>query len=194
MRTLYGLSYSGWTEKARWALDHHRVAYRYHEHLPLLGEPLLRWRTPRGTRPAVPLLIDDGEAFPGSFTIARRAEELGQGEPLFSAADLPAIQRWEADSEQVLSAARARVVARLIQNPQAQAESLPAFLPSGSGRCWRPPRSWARASWPASTTRRVTRRSRFATPSSPRWSGCASHCEASRTCSATSATRTSRPH
>ncbi len=131
MRTLYGLSYSPWTEKARWALDHHRVAYRYREHLPLIGEPLLRWRTPRGTRPAVPLLIDDGEAFPGSFTIARRAEELGQGEPLFSAADLPAIQRWEADSEQVLSAARARVVARLIRNPQAQAESLPAFLPSG---------------------------------------------------------------
>ncbi|NVJ09519.1 glutathione S-transferase N-terminal domain-containing protein [Myxococcus sp. AM001] len=131
MRTLYGLSYSPWTEKARWALDHHRVAYRYREHLPLIGEPLLRWRTPRGVRPAVPLLIDEGEAFPGSFVIARRAEELGQGEPLFPAADLPVIQRWDDDSEQGLAAARVRVVAALLENRQAQMESLPSFLPEG---------------------------------------------------------------
>ncbi|WP_426755386.1 glutathione S-transferase family protein [Myxococcus sp. Y35] len=131
MRTLYGLSYSGWTEKARWALDHHRVAYRYREHLPLIGEPVLRWRTPRGARPSVPLLFDEGEAFSGSFAIARRAEELGQGEPLFSAQDLPSIERWEADSEQVLCVARAKVVAGLLHNRQAQAESLPAFLPEG---------------------------------------------------------------
>ncbi|MFP2956658.1 glutathione S-transferase family protein [Myxococcus sp. 1LA] len=131
MRTLYGLSYSPWTEKARWALDHHGVAYRYREHLPLIGEPLLRWRTPRGVRPAVPLFIDEGEAFPGSFVIARRAEELGQGEPLFPAADLPVIQRWEDESDQVLSAARAKVVAALLENRQAQVESLPGFLPTG---------------------------------------------------------------
>ncbi|WP_171441117.1 glutathione S-transferase family protein [Myxococcus xanthus] len=131
MRTLHGLSYSPWTEKTRWALDHHRVAYRYREHLPLIGEPLLRWRTPRGVRPAVPLLIDEGEAFPGSFVIARRAEELGQGEPLFPATDLPVIQRWEDDSEQVLSVARAKVVAALLESRQAQVESLPAFLPAG---------------------------------------------------------------
>ncbi|ATB50826.1 glutathione S-transferase family protein [Corallococcus macrosporus] len=131
MRTLHGISYSPWTEKARWALDHHGVAYRYREHLPLIGEPLLRWRTPRGVKPAVPLLIDDGEPFAGSFVIARRAEELGQGAPLFPAADLPVIQRWEEESDQVLSAARAKVVAALLESRQAQADSLPAFLPVG---------------------------------------------------------------
>ena len=42
--TLYGVGYSPWTERARWALDHHRIAYRYREHLPMLGEPMLRRR------------------------------------------------------------------------------------------------------------------------------------------------------
>ena len=43
-RTLYGLSLSPWTERARWALDHHGVAYDYHEHVPMLGEVLLRMK------------------------------------------------------------------------------------------------------------------------------------------------------
>lgn len=129
MRKLVGLGYSPWTEKARWALDHHRVSYQYHEHIPLIGEPLLRWHTPRGMRPSVPLLLDEPGPLPGSFAIARRAEELGQGEPLFPAGAAENIARWEDMSEQVLRVARAYVVARMPRYRQAQEEGLPAALP-----------------------------------------------------------------
>ncbi|NMO15556.1 glutathione S-transferase family protein [Pyxidicoccus fallax] len=130
MRTLYGLGYSGWTEKARWALDHHRVTYRYREHMPLIGEPVLRWRTARGVRPSVPLLLDEEGSITGSFHIAKRAEAVGQGEPLFppDAEDLNV--RWEETGERVLGVARAHVVVGLLQNRRAQEESLPAFVPS----------------------------------------------------------------
>lgn len=129
MRTLYGMGYSGWTEKARWALDHHRVPYRYREHMPLLGEPLLRWRTPRGVHPSVPMLLDEAGATTGSMRIAQRAEGLGQGERLFPSEALERIQRWEALSDKVLGVARANVVQRLQHHRQAQRESLPGFLP-----------------------------------------------------------------
>ena len=38
MNELYGLSYSPWTEKARWALLHHRILFRYVEHAPMRDE------------------------------------------------------------------------------------------------------------------------------------------------------------
>lgn len=129
MRTLYGMHYSGWTEKARWALDHHRVDYRYREHMPLIGELALRWRTPKGTHPSVPLFVEEDVATTGSFSIARRAEALGQGAALFPDSAMAAIQRWEALSDQVLGIARSSVVSRLARHPRAQAESLPSFIP-----------------------------------------------------------------
>jgi glutathione S-transferase len=88
MRTLYGLSQSPWTEKARWALDHHSVAYRYHEHVPVLGELLLRAKArsrPRGTKASVPLLTDGDAVLCSSLAIARHAESIGRGDPLASA-------------------------------------------------------------------------------------------------------------
>ena len=39
---LIGIGYSPWTEKARWALDHHGIDYRYSEHLILFGMLPLR--------------------------------------------------------------------------------------------------------------------------------------------------------
>ncbi|MFP2927312.1 glutathione S-transferase family protein [Pyxidicoccus sp. 3LG] len=129
MRTLYGLGYSGWTEKARWALEHHRVPHRYREHTPLLGEPALRWRTQKGVKPSVPLLVDEDGAITGSFFIAQRAEALGQGAPLFPPDATETIARWEDTSERVLHVGRAQVVAGLAHNRKAQLESLPAFLP-----------------------------------------------------------------
>ena len=68
MRTLYGLTQSAWTEKARWALEHHGIAYRYHEHVPVLGEVLLRLKArPRdadaeATSVMSPALVRPGDA------------------------------------------------------------------------------------------------------------------------------------
>ncbi|WP_239014942.1 glutathione S-transferase N-terminal domain-containing protein [Archangium violaceum] len=72
MRTLVGLGYSGWTEKARWAMDHHRLAYQYSEHIPLLGELRLRRHAPPGGRGTVPLLVEDSGITMGSYAIAQR--------------------------------------------------------------------------------------------------------------------------
>ena len=41
---LVSLSYSPWSEKARWALDHHGIEYRNIAYTPMLGVPRLRMR------------------------------------------------------------------------------------------------------------------------------------------------------
>ncbi|WNG43635.1 glutathione S-transferase [Archangium minus] len=130
MRTLVGLGYSGWTEKARWAMDHHRLAYQYREHIPLLGELRLRRHAPPGGRGTVPLLLEDSGATMGSYAIAQRAEREGQGTPLFPATSLPEIEQWEQRSDAILRVGRAYMVQRLMQFPEAQVESLPSFVPA----------------------------------------------------------------
>jgi glutathione S-transferase len=130
--TLWGLSVSPWTEKARWALDHHEVAYRYREHTPLLGEPALRWRTrgrARGTQATVPLLIDGRERIGDSHAIALHAERRGQGEPLFPGEHREAIAAWQRDSEATMHAARVLVAQALLENHNAQVEMLPPQIP-----------------------------------------------------------------
>jgi glutathione S-transferase len=130
MRTLVGLTSSGWTEKARWALDHHRVAYRYEEYMPFVKERWLRKQVPQGTKASVPLLMDPPTpGLPGSFAIAKRSEELGQGTPLFPAKHADAIARWNDVSEEVLNVARAYSMPRMLSSSAAQAEALPKALP-----------------------------------------------------------------
>lgn len=132
MRTLYGLSQSAWTEKARWALDHHSVAYRYHEHVPLLGELFLRAKArsrPKGTKASVPLLADGDAAYCGSLAVARHADSIGRGEPLFPADRDHDVVRWAELSDRAIAAGRARVLAGLRVNRQAQREALPPFIP-----------------------------------------------------------------
>jgi glutathione S-transferase len=129
-RTLFGLRTSPWTERACWALDHHAVAYDYHEHVPFLGELLLR-RKAGVKHPTVPLLADGDEAIMGSAAIARRADAIGAGSPLFpkAEADAAAAERWIEVSEQILGVARGWALRRLRESPGACAEALPAFMP-----------------------------------------------------------------
>lgn len=143
--TLWGLNISPWTEKARWALDHHRVPYRYREHTPLLGEPALRWRSrgrSTGTRATVPLLIDGAERLADSTAIAQHAERRGSGQSLFPAEHGEAIDAWQRDSETAMQAARVLVAHALLDNRAAQVEMLPPQIP---GPLRRPLRSLARA-------------------------------------------------
>ncbi len=132
-RRLIGLSYSPWTEKARWALDHQRVEYAYEEYLPMLGEPLLRarMRTLRG-RVSVPVLLEDGEVYADSFEIALRADALGRGPRLFPEGTVEAIRTWNERAERLSSAGRALLLARLAEDREAQRESLPPWIPRGA--------------------------------------------------------------
>ncbi len=129
MDQLVGLPYSPWTEKARWALDHHRVAYRFHEHVPLLGEPILRLRAPKGKKPTVPLYIHRAGSIVDSIDIARYAESVGQGTPLFVAKYIDTIERWNRASESLLVVARGLVIRNLLADKDAQLEAIPRFLP-----------------------------------------------------------------
>jgi len=131
VRTLYGLAQSPWTERARWALDHHRVPYRYHEHLPFVGELLLRRKarslTPSPARVTVPLL-DDDRIVMGSAEIARHAERIGEGAPLFE--DDANVTRACALGDRMANAARAWVIPRLLESGEARGEALPSFVPA----------------------------------------------------------------
>lgn len=131
MTTLLGEHFSPWTEKARWALDHHGIAYTYREHVPLLGEPLLRWRAGlRAARASVPLLVTEDGTHGDSYDIARHAERTGRGASLFPASHEGVIAEWNARSEVALRAARALYLQRFSAHREAQIEAQPAFLPA----------------------------------------------------------------
>jgi len=132
MRTLYGLRQSPWTERARWALDHHRVQYRYHEHVPMLGEVLLRLKAkPKpGQKASVPLLVDGDQVLGSSLDIARHADALGGSTPLFPAGRIDEVTRWADVSDRIIGVGRAQVLAGLRTSREAQREALPPFMPS----------------------------------------------------------------
>ena len=76
---LIGIGYSPWTQKARWALNHHRIEYQYSEHLIMVGIPLLRMKTGRWLGAVTaPSLVGTDRPLLDSFAIARWAD--GQGE------------------------------------------------------------------------------------------------------------------
>lgn len=130
--TLWGLRYSPWTEKTCWALDHHAVDYRYREHKPLLGEPALRWRTrrrPAGQPASVPVLIADREVILESLDIARYAERIGSGAPLFETEREREILHWCAASDRAMQCGRALVVSAIARSDEACIESLPPEIP-----------------------------------------------------------------
>jgi glutathione S-transferase len=116
--TLVAESFAPWSEKARWALDHHGIRYDYREHVPLLGEPWLRWRLGKLTgRVSTPTLLTDAASYEDSFAIAEWAERHGSGAPLLPPGRRTRSPVWNARSEAALSAGRVRVVARIDESP-----------------------------------------------------------------------------
>jgi glutathione S-transferase len=127
--TLWGLSYSPWSEKARWALDHHRFAYAYKEYVPMVSEWRLRMAAKRPSgKLTVPVLIDGDKALCDSFEIARHAETYGSGAPLFPAGSKDPILYFNEESERALTAGRALVVNGSLRSPSARKEAAPKAL------------------------------------------------------------------
>jgi len=127
---LVGLAYSPWTEKARWALDHHRIAYTFAAYVPMVGEVPLRVRAGKLTgKITVPILFDEDVVKDDSFSIARHAERLGARAPLFSAGSEDVITKWNDVSDRALGVGRAVVVNRMAHDRDAQRESVPKFVP-----------------------------------------------------------------
>ncbi len=125
------LPYSPWSEKARWALDHHRIPYEEIEHIPMLGAPWLRARLRRPVgHITVPALWTPETVVRDSLAIARYAESRGQGEALFPDGMDDAIDTWNSRGETLLDAGRALLLQRVPQSKAALEEALPAILPA----------------------------------------------------------------
>lgn len=135
---LVGEGFSPWTEKARWALEHHGLAYRYVEYTPLVSEPWLRMRARKWRGPiSVPYLLGP-RPMGDSFAIACEADRIGGATPLVPGALVREITDWNARAERLMRAGRSMILARTEESAELQRESLPRTLPSSVRRVLAP--------------------------------------------------------
>jgi len=128
--TLVVLPVSPWSERARWALDHHRVSYRTVRHAPFIGELRLRRLIGPRTRPAtVPVLIDGDAVLTDSWDIALHADRVGRGELLIPFERELEIRAYADLAERISSHARALLLPELLDNPDALDENAPLPMP-----------------------------------------------------------------
>jgi glutathione S-transferase len=129
MRRLTGIAFSPWSEKAKWALDHHRIEYRYEEYVPLLGELILRARMhmPRGVV-TVPVLQVGSTWLLDSLDIAKYADRSGSAKTLFPEDKILEIELWNQRSEAAMSAGRALAVLEAAKDPNTAQALVPPRL------------------------------------------------------------------
>lgn len=130
MLDFVALPYSPWSEKARWAMDHHQIDYHEREYMPIFGVPMMRLklRKLRGNI-TVPILFTGSDIYPDSYEIAQYADSVGRNPPLFPADARADIDRWNQLSEQILAGSRALATWRAADDPQVLEESVPRQLP-----------------------------------------------------------------
>lgn len=127
--TLWSLSYSPWSDRARWALDQCRVEYERHAYAPLLGEPAMRMRTGNWTRlVSVPVMLTDEGVLTDSLEICRYADRHRASDvpTLFPEDDADTLTRMHAMSETALAAGRALGLRRILDQER---DALDAFVP-----------------------------------------------------------------
>lgn len=76
----------------------------------------------------MPILFEDGEVLDESWDIARHADRIGEGEPLFF--DVEAARYWNGIADEALSAGRQRAIATTLRDPEAQRDALEGIFPS----------------------------------------------------------------
>lgn len=129
-RTLIELSYSPWSERARWALDHHHLTYRRIFHEPVIGERKLRRLVgPRPGRYTVPVLLTGEQVLMESWDIASYADRVGASTPLISKASEATVRDWVDRADRAMAAARALFTLRLLGSGPARDETLPRAVP-----------------------------------------------------------------
>src|SRR5688572_25169899 len=117
------LPVSPWSERARWALDHHRLAYETIAHAPFLGELKLRRLTGSRT-PTVPVLIAGDRTITESWDIARYADREGHGTALIPPEREREVRTWTDLADLTKRRGRALVVGGLLASPEALDEGL----------------------------------------------------------------------
>jgi glutathione S-transferase len=129
-RTLFVIHHSPWSERARWALYHHKIEFEEREHVPLIGELALRIRAKNTKgKVSVPLLVDDdGHSVQGSFAIGEHVDAIGKKEKLFPEGSREKIEALYDALEDPLAAAREGFVRDLPTSREAQLEAIPPFM------------------------------------------------------------------
>jgi glutathione S-transferase len=128
-RRLVSLKVSPWTERAKWALDHHGLAYEVVEHFPIIGERRLRGLVgPDKPQATVPVLIAGDDVLSESWDIAVYADRVGKGTKLIPPEHEAVIRTWTTLADEAMQSGRALVVAALLANPSALDESGPPFV------------------------------------------------------------------
>lgn len=127
---LIGLKVSPWSERAKWALDHHRLSYKNIEHAPFVGERRLRRLVgadkPRAT---VPVLLTGEQVLCESWDIACYADREGAGTRLILPEREAEVRKWNTLADETMAAGRALVAAALLASPAAIDEGLPPQVP-----------------------------------------------------------------
>lgn len=129
-RRLVVLKVSPWSERAKWALDHHRLPYEIVEHAPFLGERRLRRLVGAGKeRATVPVLVAGDQVLTDSWDIALYADRVGDRSPLIPPEREAEIRKWTDFADQTMAEGRALVVGAMLASPQALDEGLPPEVP-----------------------------------------------------------------
>lgn len=142
-RQLVASNVSPWSERARWALDHHRLPFETIAHVPMLGERRLRKLAARAAPGAarapiaagrklatVPMLLEGERVLCESWDIVVHADATGSGTRLVPPAHEPAIRAFTATADAAMESCRPLVVAALMKSPRALDETAPAFVPA----------------------------------------------------------------
>lgn len=155
---LVALPLSPWSERARWALDHHRLDYELVRHMPFLGERRLRrlvatkMAAPTGKvgpttkRATVPVLVLPGAVLTESWDIVQHADQHGHSTPLLPGDRLPVIRRYADLADRTMETARALVMRALLASGEALDETLPPAVPAAL-RPWLRPLTRYGARW-----------------------------------------------
>ena len=128
-RILIALPYSPWSERARWALLHHRLLFVERAYLPMLGEPWLRLKSGSlWTKASVPLLLADGRPISDSVDIVKHADRHGSEAPLYPETLEDDLRSVSEQLEPVFHAGRARGIAELLKHEDLARSMLPRAL------------------------------------------------------------------
>lgn len=133
---LIDIAFSGWSEKARWALDWKGVPYVREEYVPVVGDFALARRTGQAEVPV--LITAAGEAIPDSTRIVLHLEETVPEPRLLPARPTERAEalRWQDWASDTLGpVARGLITAGLVADPQAALATVPPDAPRALRLC-----------------------------------------------------------
>lgn len=133
MATLVGIPFSPWSQKARWALQHAGVEFRFKEYLPFLGQPAMRWRLRgRGGKITVPILFAGDDVLRESLAIAEFAHDQNESAALFP--DRTRVVGFNRLADEACAESRFAIGKRFSADPDAQREAMHGVVPRALAR------------------------------------------------------------